>query len=363
MATQRVHIALRNYIFTGFLKFTKNHIGEYIKSNLIMTDYNIYRKLELKRVNYARLRKGEVAEYANRVLTVVDKHDPELLLFKPVYDLLTAKQTEIDILGLRYGIDPLRFEFDKKKSKLHLTISTLKLKVRLLSKSSNDADLVLITSHVDSYLRYLHNYNEKEISQRVKGFTNKVKAHQPLKEALLNHELMEYVEQIELAHTDMQSVINKRVQLLSERPDIPTPFLIASVSNSIDDLFKGIEVAHLTNTELDYEPLVSELNKLTDMFKLTLNLRDAYNKRKAEGKEGDEPDMDGGDEESTEGVQPTSTGNYNGYDPYKVYVIPSDEEESTEASLPAEDGDGEGTPLELASNCTDDDEQPVEGDV
>lgn len=328
-----------------------------------MSNYNIYGKLELQRVNYARLRKGEVAEYANRALTVVDKHDPELLLFKPVYDLLTAKQTEIDILGLRYGIDPLRFEFDKKKSKLHLTISTLKLKVRLLSKSSNDADLVLITSHIDSYLRYLHNYNEKEISQRVKGFTNKVKADQPLKEALLNHELMENIEQIELAHTDMQSVINKRVELLSERPDIPTPFLIASVAKSIDDLFKGIEVAHLTNTELDYEPLVNELNKLTDMFKLTLNLRDAYNKRKAKGEEGDEPDMDGGDEEGTEGMQTTSTSNYNGYDPYKVYVVPFDEEESHEAPESLEEGGGEATPPETASNGAEGDEQPVEGDV
>ena len=294
-------------------------------------NYNTDGKLKLQRVPYGRLRKSEVAEYANRTLTIVEKHEPETLLIEPLYNLLAAKKPQIGLLATRYGIDPLRFEIEHKRSLLNLTISSLKLKVRLLSKAASNADLVLANTYIDNYLRRLGSINDKELSQRVKGFTNAVKSEDELKAAMLAQELMSHVEEIELAHTDYVAVIDRRTRLLSQRPNVPTPFLIASVTGSINDLFKAIEVAHLTNAEVDYQPVVDELNKMTDAFSLTVNLRTAYNKRKAEGEEGKEDEanndgmdgMDGTDEDNTPEVQTTSC---------KTYVTPQEKEEEDETT-------------------------------
>ena len=308
-----------------------------------MTNFDTYGNLLLKKLPYGRMRKAEVAEYANRALTIVEKHNPTVLLIKPVFDLLVAKQPEIDVLAMRHGVDPLCHEIKEGKSILNLNISTLKLKVQLFGKYHNyDSSLALITSKIDSYLRCLYVCNEKEFMQRVQGFINAVASNKELSDALIKHQLMDSVDAIKLAHTTLQAVIGKRVKILSERPKTPTSSLIGLVTNAIDNLFKAIEVVHLINPELDYEPLVNELNKLSDMFKLTINLRSARSLRKANGEEVDEPEIVDdaiGSETTTEAeitpedesnseMQKVSSYPFNGYNPYHdVYALPDGEEE------------------------------------
>ena len=198
------------------------------------------------------------------------------------------------------------------------------------------------------------------LSQRVVSFLNAAKTEQSFIEALLSHNLMSHVEEIELAHTDMLSMINKRVNALSQRPSLPTKIAIDLVGGAIDDLYKGIEVAHLTNTELDYEPLVDELNQSTAMFRLSIKLRDASNKRKADGKDadgdagdtGDDSGDDSGDEDGMDGtegspdMQTTSMRSNTGYDPYWETTLLADQaeladvaNEATDANTDVLDGD------------------------
>ncbi len=319
-----------------------------------MKNYNTDGKLTLRTLPYTKMLKGEIAEYAKRTLDIVDKEDHETLLITPLVNLLKAKKPEIEILGIRYGIDPLRSKIMQLRSKMMLTISAFKLQARLLSKAGIDSDLHHIQTYIDTYLRSLNALNDKMLSQRVVGFLNAAKNEQPFKEALLSHELMSHVEEIELAHTDMLSMITQRVNILSQRPDMPTKVAVKSVSAAIDNLFKGIEVAHLTNPDLDYEPLVDELNQSTAMFRLSIQLRDANNKRKANGEDVDgETGDDTGDEEGVDGtegspdVQTTSMRSNTGYDPYwNNNMILADQEEladeadeATEVDTDVFDGD------------------------
>ena len=313
-----------------FLKQKQAPVGQYTNFK-IMKNYNTNEKLALQKLPYTKMLKGEIAEYAKRTLDIVGKEDHETLLITPLVNLLSARKPEIDILGIRYGIDPLRSKIMQMRSKMMLTISAFKLQVRLLSKAGIDSDLHHTQTYIDTYLRSLNALNDKTLSQRVVGFLNAAKTELPFKEALLSLNLMSHVEEIELAHTDMQSVVTKRVNILSQRPDLPTKVAVERVSGAINDLFKGIEVAHLTNAEVDYQPVVDELNKMTDAFSLTVNLRTAYNKRKAEGEEGKEDEanndgmdgMDGTDEENFPEVQTTSC---------KTYVTPQKKEEEDETT-------------------------------
>ena len=333
---------------------------QYTKKSNTMKNYNIYGKLELQKLPYSRMLKGEIAEYANRTLSIVGKEEHEELLITPLVDLLSAKKPEIDFLGLRYGKDAMLVDIAQLKSKMMLTISSFKLEVRLLSKEGLDSDLHHTQTYIDTYLRSLNALNDKMLSQRVVSFLNAAKTEQPFKEALLSHNLMSHVEEIELAHTDMLSMINKRVNALSQRPSLPTKIAIDLVGGAIDDLYKGIEVAHLTNTELDYEPLVDELNQSTAMFRLSIKLRDASNKRKADGKDadgdagdaGDDTGDDSGDEDGMDGtegspdMQTTSMRSNTGYDPYWETTLLADQaeladgaDEVTDANTDVLDGD------------------------
>ena len=350
-----------------FLKQKQAPVGQYTNFK-IMKNYNTNEKLALQKLPYTKMLKGEIAEYAKRTLDIVGKEDHETLLITPLVNLLSARKPEIDILGIRYGIDPLRSKIMQMRSKMMLTISAFKLQVRLLSKAGIDSDLHHTQTYIDTYLRSLNALNDKRLSQRVVGFLNAAKTELPFKEALLSLNLMSHVEEIELAHTDMQSVVTKRVNILSQRPDLPTKVAVERVSGAINDLFKGIEVAHLTNPDLDYEPLVDELNQSTAMFRLSIQLRDAYNKRKANGEDvdgetgdgtgddtgdgtgddtGDEPELDNTGTEGSTDMQTTAMRSNKGYDPYwDKNMILADEEkladeadEATEANTDVLDGD------------------------
>ena len=260
---------------------------------------NIYGKLEIKRLIYSRMLKTEVADYASNTINIVNKHEAETLLIEPVFNLLKSQKPKIDILRLRYGVDPLRLEIASLKSKLMLNISNLKLKVRIISKTSYDTDLHLVTSHIDSYLRYLtQSKNDKQMSQKVQGFLQEIETKAQLSGAFREHGLMDEIETIELAYADFVNKTSQRVSLLAERPNVETKATIDELTNALDNLFKAIEVAQLTNPEVDYEPVVDELNELYRTYNLSAKLRAAYNKRKADGEaipdEG-EPDADGGD--------------------------------------------------------------------
>ena len=88
--------------------------------------------------------------------------------------------------------------------------------------------------------------------------------------------------------------------------------------------------------------LVNELNKLSDMFKLTIKLRNAHSLRKANGEEVDEPEIVDDaiesattteaeitpEDESNSELQTASSYPFNGYNAYHdVYALPDGEEE------------------------------------
>ncbi len=306
---------------------------------------NMFGKLEIKRLTYSRMLKSEVAEYASNTISIVEKHEAETLLIEPVFNLLMAQRPRIDILRLRYGIDPLRLEVASLKSKLMLKISNLKLKVRLTSKTTYDAELHLVTSHLDSYLLNLNkSKNDKVISQKVQGFLQEVEVKAALSAAFRKHDLMDELETIELAYADMANKTSQRVSVLSERPNVTTKVAIDELTDALDDLFKAIEVAHLTNPEVDYEPVVDELNELYRTFNLSARLRAAYNKRKANGEttpDVGELDTDGGDATAPEtaptALRATGTKHFNEGNPI--------EPTSATSTNPAE-GDDEATGTE-----------------
>ena len=247
--------------------------------------------LEISRPAFSSFLKAEVAEFANKTIEIVGKANPNELLIAPVFEPLLELKPEIDLLTIRYGTDPHRAKIELSKSKLMLTISTMKLKVRLISKSGVDEGLHVIKIAIDTYLRYLSapRKNDKVVAQQVKGFLNEMATNVSFSEAIDKHNLTDLIIEIEEALDQYREAINTRLAFRAQRPAIHTSQIVAKVRDAVYTLFKGIEVAQLVNSELDYEPLADKLNELVSNYKLSGRLRTAYNKRKAEEKKGNNP--------------------------------------------------------------------------
>lgn len=80
----------------------------------------------------------------------------------------------------------------------------------------------------------------------------------------------------------MEQYSNRREDL-STRPKTTTTEIVTELRTALRDLFKQIEVAQIKNGELDYTPLVDELNLDIAEYKKQIKFRASYNKKKANG--------------------------------------------------------------------------------
>ena len=284
-------------------------------------------KLAIRRIPFARMLKSEVSELAKKTIAIAESHDPEVLLIEPLVNKLKALLPDIETMSFKYGIDPERQKIELAKSKLMLIISSLKLEVRMLEKSGTDDELELIGSFIDGNLRKLNAaQNHKVITQRVNGFLHAVESDEAFGAAIVGKDLMEKIDAISMALKRYQAALTKRVRLLAERPKFDTSLIIGQVREALEDLYKTIDVFHMTNAELDYTPLIEELNQLLYMYRKSINMRMAYNRRRAEAKKNGETDVDGdGSDAPIEDDAPEAT-NYTAYSPTRAFALTNDED-------------------------------------
>lgn len=256
----------------------------------------------IRRLPYTRMLKFEMADYAEEIIGIVERHNPNSAIIKPLFGLLLAQKPELAMLRLSYGIDIERLRKDKLKGLMMLTISTFKLNVRVLSKSIHEADMHVVESAIDNYLCYFKRCkNEVELNQKIAGFIDHADSNRMFAVAVAKFNLMGDINKIKRAHTLYNEAARKRVKMLSKRPKKSTKDIIKELFYTIDNLFKGIEIAQVIHSiadaegnndlgakgdlaEVDFAPLINELRQLSDMYYKSFSIRKANNKRKFEKK-------------------------------------------------------------------------------
>lgn len=265
--------------------------------------------LRIKRLPFSRMLKSELADFVEKTIAIVENHDLESDLVTPVYAQLKAKEADVKLLRLSYGIDVERLRADKLKADLMLKISTIKLKVRLLKRSNLAIDLHVVENAIHEHLRYLNKCkNDKKFSQKVAGFFDVLDTNAELNTAFGDLDLVSDADTMKSAFNELQEAWLKRVRMLSQRPIVSTKAVVKGMVEAIDNLFKGVEVGHLLSTLadadgpealIDFIPLIDELNQLSEMYNRSISLREANNKRKAllgddaEGENEGEPTNEG----------------------------------------------------------------------
>lgn len=285
--------------------------------------------MDITRIPISKLRKSEVSYLGEQVISIIEKHDPELLEIEPVFNFLKSKVPEIAKLKVSYGVDHLRLALIPHREKLVLCASSVKLRLKTLLKTTDAKDLVVIQTNVDSHLRYLSaTKSGKELEKQIGGFLERVESDEELGAAIVEHGFMDDIDNLSMALKKVNSMTAARRELLSKRHKEPTQEIIDDVFKAVEFIFKELEVSPIRNPEVDYGPVINEVNVLMGMLSKSVRLRDAYNKRKAAQKKGE-----------TEGEMEDETNDS------------ATEGDSTEVQVTVDDGDGftEAMPTYLSS--------------
>ena len=265
----------------------------------------------LKTLYFSKLLKLELPEFAERVIGIVEEHNPEELKIEAVFDLLVKEQPQIDLLNVRYGAHPLTVELNRLRELRALYISAILFQLKVVTKEDAtraNPSVRLVGIEVNRFLKKLKPSKNEEVTNRmITRFFAELDSNEELEAAFSSLEFTVHLNDLRNVHSSIQELLGKRLKSISKRPKIKTAALKKSVRDALKNLFKEIELAPLRNPELDYKELFDELNDLLDKYRNLINIRMGYNQRMAEQKaeiengELDEPT------EVDESVEPTGT--------------------------------------------------------
>lgn len=306
---------------------------------------NFTNKLEINRLPISKMQKLEVAEFAEEVIGVVHKYNPEEMQINAMYDLLVANKPLIAQLKVHYGVDPYRLDLKPAREMMMLLVSNIKLKVRMATKTNDPKDFHVIESAINSSLRHLYRCrNAKTVTQKIRGFLNDVEADQELQAAITQFDLLEDVMQLTAAVDRVRELSRKSYKRTSSRINVSSTVHMRAVYSAVEYVFNEIEMAHLMNPELDYSPLVAELNVLVNKYRSLIVIREHNNRRLAALKKAEEEAMNDNDANGTDGADT------------------DDEMNNSESSTEQDSTEGE-TSTDEETTVEDDDEEGHESDV
>lgn len=240
--------------------------------------------LKINRVPVSAIRVLEYPEFANAVVEIVEKHNPDTLKIQGVTNLLKEQLLEVDKISVKGGSHPMTKELINLRSNRDKTLGAIlslmqgykKALVTSLVEAGNVAlpflDKFLSKIHQDS--NFVKNKKIDLMFAEMDGNTDLEAAMQTLGFTILLDEL----KSILLA---IRATQNNRRKVRSETPRVLSRKAILNATTAMNNLFKTIEINQLVEQNVDYTPLVSELNQMLSEYKSLLTQRLSLNSKSA----------------------------------------------------------------------------------
>ena len=239
----------------------------------------------IKTIRFSGLWKLELPELANSVIEIVEKHNPEILKIKDFFDLLVEQKPQIELLLVPYGPHPITEEINNLRKQRKAFARGIINRLNTIQdggKASAKPHLRVARPVAISHLLNLSRTNNKVTSQRVTQFLREFNENAKLQTAIEALSMVSYIDDLQSVHSALGEEYDSRRTSVSARPKKMTPLFVKSVLTAMINLFKSIELAQVKNQELDYTPLIGELNNELTTYGTLINGRASYYKKKAE---------------------------------------------------------------------------------
>lgn len=242
--------------------------------------------MNIMNLSYSRLLKLEVPQLAKQVLGIVEKHSPEALLVEKAFNDFDALKPEIESLIVGYGPHPLTPQIEALRQERLLYATSISFQVRGLTKGyieGTDDEVKIVTHAVNLYLRNLRKNNEEVINEKIDQLLSEIESNEELEVAMSTLGFTKYFNDLRSAHSRLKVLLFRRNASIAERPKGVGPIALKAVRDGMKVMFNRIEAAQMDNKDLDYTPLISELNENLIRYSGLIKTRETALKNKKEG--------------------------------------------------------------------------------
>jgi hypothetical protein len=248
-------------------------------------------KIKIIRVNYPNLKNSEFPTVYDQLISICEKHDMTVLHLDKSYSELISYRPKLATLKI----------YLRKNKKLEL-VGKVDIERDILTnviihvvKAYSDADLQEINPHWEILDTLLKKHNAKTIAddsraaetERLKKLETDVNASINIQNALWALGLSPVVGRLFAANHEYDSRFKEYIAEKGAEEHINIPLLRKDCTKSISQFLDAVEYSAYCFEDIDYMPLVNELNKLNQYYSHQLKAR--ATRHKTGNKTEDEP--------------------------------------------------------------------------
>jgi len=229
------------------------------------------------------IRKDELPGVIHTTLEIVQKHDPVVLSIQPFFDLLSEKETQLSLYSepRQHPLTQLIVSERKRRDDLVKAIEYQMNAVEKSKVSSLTEANSLILPLTTKYLTNFRLNNTKTADEKLKNFLSEISGSESLRNAAATISIQIYLDELTELQSKLDEKSGKRREDKSARRITSARDLKAEIITSLTNLLRAIELARVQHVDVDYEPLIAELNEFLVPYRALNRSRATRSKNEA----------------------------------------------------------------------------------
>ena len=237
-------------------------------------------------ISLSRIPTLEYPEFTNTFVRIIDQFNTEDLFIGDPITVLKGRVPQLEQLKVVNKKNPESETIQSLFTRRRDIITAMLGQTRKLVKAGLGAQatqLKLVAPLMESYWSNIRTFNEKTINARMKQMLEDVETISGLKPALTLLGLNLHVDELKTIESGLFSSKEIRRKSRSEMPKVDSRQIRSFVGEAITDVVNAIEIARKAHPEVDYAPMINEINELfisyqSDIKAHTTRNRNAANK-------------------------------------------------------------------------------------
>lgn len=241
---------------------------------------------------FAKLWNSEIPELTEAILETVEKYNPESMKIAGMYNLLSAQKPLLDILAVKYSGYPNATDFKAQYKLRNNLLVALNSHINAIEKG-RVASLIqqaqVAVPYLNGYLKGISKEPDSVKSGRVNQMLNGLTGNDEVTTALSVLEITPFMDELKGYQQQINRGESQRRESLAVRPKFNNKDARERVITAVRNLLNAIELAKVEHTELDYMPLINELNVVLTTRQTVIKSRTTRNSNAANKSKASEP--------------------------------------------------------------------------
>lgn len=238
-------------------------------------------------ITFSRLWKNEFRDLVNLVIEFLIQYDPVTLDLKFVYDKLVTAQTALSQLHVPYGANPKTEVLMDKRRKRSKLVRAIVAQIRVLKQANaviNIPYLDELAPFVDRYLSPVIESNSSTMTDVLKEMFLALDADSAIKDAITHLNLQSRFDELKALQSGFTQTFIQRSNIRAQRTDVVTGDVRENAELALTKLLNEIELMQMKHPELDYNPLIKNLNNTFTFYMSLVKTRSTTSQKQIAAK-------------------------------------------------------------------------------